>query len=160
MMTLWRHIVDGTLSRRKETWKLICSCLDVSFGHPPCQNRLRLLSGTPSVLLDSMMTIWRHIGQEAIPRQLEPWKLIQTFVEAFKVHPLCQKPPTLLSGITSVLLDSMDDTWMMFWRTQEFDHFPGGKRLENGYVASLMDPCGINHIKIYQDCSQEPPASS
>ena len=107
MMTLWRHIGDGALPRKVETWKLICSFLDVSLRHPPSQKPLRLLSGTSSVLLDFMMKLWRHIGDDALPRQVEIWKLICSFLEVSLRHPPCQKPPRLLSGTSSVLLDSI-----------------------------------------------------
>jgi hypothetical protein len=49
----------------------------------------------------------------------------------FLGNPLCQKPPRLLSGTTSFLLDSLDDTWMILWKTQELDHFPNGENGEN-----------------------------
>ena len=117
---------------------MICSFLDLSLGHPLCQKQQRLLSGTSSVLLDSMMMLWRHIGDGAFPRKVEIRKLICSFLDVSFRHPLCQKLSKILSGTTNVLLDSKDDTSMMLWRTQEFDHFPGRKRSENLYVASLM----------------------
>ena len=40
----------GRLSWMVESWKLICSFLDVSLGHLLCQKPPRLLSGTTSVL--------------------------------------------------------------------------------------------------------------
>ena len=84
----------GPLSKRVETWKLICSFLDVSLGHPPSQKPPRLLSGTSSVLLDSMMTLWRHIGDGALPRQVQIWKLICSFLGVSLGHPPCQKTPS------------------------------------------------------------------
>ena len=126
MMMLWTHIGDGALPRQVEIWKLICSFLGISLGHPQCQKPLRLLSGTSSVLLDFMMTLWRHIGDGALPRQVEILKLICSFLGVSLGHPPCQKPPKLLSGTSSVLIDSKDDTWMTLWRTQELDHFPLG----------------------------------
>jgi hypothetical protein len=35
--------------------------------------------------------------------------LIRSFLDVSLGHPLCQKPPRLLSGTSSVLLDSLDD---------------------------------------------------
>ena len=105
----------GPLSWMVEIWKLICSLLDVSLGHPPCQKPQRLLSGTTSVLLDSRRMLWRHIGDEALPRKVEIWKLECSFLDVSLRHPYCQKPPRLLSGTSCVLQDSKDDTW----RTQE-----------------------------------------
>ena len=58
----------GALSRMVDIWKLICSFFDVSLGHPLCQKPPRHLSGTTSVLLDSMVTLWTHIGDGALPR--------------------------------------------------------------------------------------------
>ena len=111
MRTLRRHMGDGALPRQAEIWKLICSFLDVSLRHPPCQKPSRLLSGTSSVLLDSMMTLWRHIGDGALPRQVEIWKLICSFLDVSLRHLPCQKPPRLLSGTSNVLLDSMMTLW-------------------------------------------------
>jgi len=150
----------GRLSRRVETWKLICSFLDVYFRHPQSQRPPRLLSGTSSILLDSMMTLWRHIWDGALPRKVEIWKLICSFLDVFLRHPLDQKLPKILSGTTSILLDSKDDTWMTLWRTQELEHFPGRYRIENLYAASLMYPWVIHYVKNHQNSSQEPPASS
>ena len=82
--------IVGRLSGRVETWKLICSFLDVSLGHPPCQTPPRLLSGTSSILLDSMMTLWRHIGDGALPRKVETWKLICSFLDVSLRHPPSQ----------------------------------------------------------------------
>ena len=111
MMTLLRHLGDGALPRQVEIWKLKCSFPDVSLSHPPCQKRSRLLSGTSSVLLDSMMTLWRHLGYRALPRQVEIWKLIFSFPDVSLRHPPFQKPSRLLSGTSSVLLDSMMTLW-------------------------------------------------
>ena len=101
----------STRSRRVGTRKFICSFLDVFFWYPASQKTPRLLSGTSSVLLDSMMMLWRHIGDGALLRQVEIWKLICSFLEVSLRHPPCQKPPRLLSGTSSVLKDSKDDTW-------------------------------------------------
>ena len=81
MMMLWRHLGDGVLSRMVETWNLIYSFIDVLFVHPPCQKQPRLLSGTTSVLLDSTMMIWRHIGNGAFPGQVEIFKFICSFLD-------------------------------------------------------------------------------
>jgi hypothetical protein len=35
--------------------------------------------------------------------------LICSFLDVSLGHPLCQKPPRLISGTTSILLDSRDD---------------------------------------------------
>ena len=48
-------------------WKLICSLLDASVGHPVCQKAPRILLGSNSFLLDSRMTLWRHIGDQHFP---------------------------------------------------------------------------------------------
>ena len=112
-MTLWRHIWDEALSRRVRTWKFICSFLDV--GHPPCQKPPRLISGTSSILLDFKMTLWRHIGDGAHPRKVEIWKLICSFLDESLGHSSCQKLPRLLSGTTSVVLDSMLMLWRHIW---------------------------------------------
>ena len=111
MMTLWRHMGDGALPRQAEIWKLICSFLDVSLRHPPCQKPPRLLSGTSSVLLDSMMMLWRHIGYGALPKREEIWKLICSSLDVSLGHPSSQKPTGLLSGTIIVLLDSMMTLW-------------------------------------------------
>ena len=103
MMTLWRHIGDGALPRQVQIWKFIRSFLDVTLRHPPCQKPPRLLSGTSGVLLDSMMTLGRHTGDGALPRQVEIWKLICSFLDVSLRHPPCQKPPRLLSGTNNVL---------------------------------------------------------
>ena len=55
----------GRPYRKVKIWKLICSFLEISLGHPPCQKPWRLLSGTSKVILDSMMTLWRHMGDGA-----------------------------------------------------------------------------------------------
>ena len=39
---------------------------------------------------------------------------------------------------------------MTLWRTQEFDHFPGGLKSENLYVASLMYPWAIPYVQNHQ----------
>jgi hypothetical protein len=36
--------------------------------------------------------------------------MIQTFVDVYHGYSLCQKPSRLLSGTTSILLDSLNDT--------------------------------------------------
>ena len=159
MMTLWSHLGDGAIPRQAEIWKLIYSFLNVSLGYQLCQKPPKLLSGTTSILQDSMMTLWRHLGDGAIPRQVEIWKLIYSFLNVSLGHPLCQKPPRLLSRTTSVLLDSKDDTWMTLWRTQELYNFPWRYRSEYWYVASLMYIKDIHYVKCHQDSSQEPPAS-
>jgi hypothetical protein len=66
--------------------------------------------------------------------------LICSFLDVSLRHPLGQKLPKILSGTTSVLLDSKDDTWMTLWRTQGLEHFPGRYRIENLCTASLMYP--------------------
>ena len=43
---------------------------------------------------------------------------------------------------------------------QELDNFPGSWTIENLYVASLMYPWDIHHVKNHQDSCQELPASS
>ena len=86
----------------------IYSFLNVSLGHPPCQKPPKLLSGTSSVLLDFMMTLWRHMGDGALLRVVEIWKLICSFLDVSLRHSPCQK---LLSGTSSVLLDSMKTLW-------------------------------------------------
>ena len=110
-MTLWRHIGDGALPRKVEIWNLICSFLGVSLRHPPSQKPPRLLSGTSSVLLDFMMTLWRHIGDGALPRKVEIWNLICSFLGVSLRHLPSQKPPRLLSGASSVLLDFIMTLW-------------------------------------------------
>ena len=99
-------------------------------------------------------------GVGPLSRWEDIWKLICSFLNVSLRHLSCQKPPRLLSGTTRVLLDSMEDTLMTLWRTQELDHFPGRKTSENWYVASLMYLWDICHVKNHQDSSQEPPASS
>ena len=114
----------GPISRKEEIWKLICSLLDVFLAHPICQKPPRLLSGTISVLLDSMDDALENPGVGLISRKEDIWKLICRLLDISLGHPLCQKPLRLNSGTTSVLSDSMDDTWMTLWRTQELDLFP------------------------------------
>ena len=132
---------------RVEIWKFIGSFLDVYLGHPPCQKPPRLLSGTTSVLLDSMRIIWRHIGDGALPRKVEIGKLRCSFLDVSLGHPLCQKLLRLLSGTSSIHLDSKDDTWRTLWRTQDLDHFLGWYISENKYEASLIYPWGIHYVK-------------
>ena len=47
------------------------------------------------------------VGQ--LSMKVEIWKLICSFIDIYKRHPLYQKPPRLLSGTSSVLLDSLDE---------------------------------------------------
>ena len=82
---------------------LICRFLDVSLRPPPCEKPPRLLSGASSVLLDSMMTLWRHIGDGALSGQVEIWKFICSFLDVSLGHPLCQESPRLLSGIIIII---------------------------------------------------------
>ena len=89
----------GPLSRRVETWKLICSFLDVSLGHPPSQKPTILLLGTSSFL-------WRHIWDGALPRKVEIGKLICSFLDVSLRHPLDQILPKILSGSTTGLEQS------------------------------------------------------
>ena len=100
-MTLSRHIGDGALPKKVEILKLICSFLNVSFGNPSCQKPPRVLSGTSSVLLDSMMTLWRHIGDGSLLGKVELCKLICSFLDVSLGPPLCQKLPRLLSRLLS-----------------------------------------------------------
>ena len=92
-----------------EMWKLIRSFLDISLGHPLCQKPSRLLSGTSSVLLDSLDDVLENPGVWPLSMRIEIWKFICSFLDVSLGHPLCSKPPRLLSGTSSVLLDSLDD---------------------------------------------------
>ena len=83
----------------------------VSLGHPLSQQPRGLLSGTSSVLLHSMMRLWKHIGDGALPRQVESSKSIHSFLDVYKEPPICQIPPRLLSGTSSILLDSKMTVW-------------------------------------------------
>ena len=85
---LWSYSIQ--LPRKVEIWKSICSFLDLFLGHPLCQKPPRLLSGTTSVLLDSMMMLWRHLEDGALPRRVEIWKLICSFLDVSVGHPLCK----------------------------------------------------------------------
>ena len=78
----------GPLFRRKDIWILISSFLDVYLGHPVCQTPPRDLSGNNIVLLDSMMTLRRHIGEGALPRKVEIWKLMCNFPDVSLRHKL------------------------------------------------------------------------
>ena len=115
----------------------------------------RLLSGTTNALLDSMMTHLRHIGDGALPRKVEIWKLVYSFLDVFLEHPVCQIPQSLLSETSSVLLDSKDETWRKLGRSQELDHFLGWQISENWYEASLMYAWDIHYVKNQQDSTQE-----
>ena len=97
------------LSRRVEIWKLIDGFLDVSLGHPLCQKPPTIFSGTSSVLLNSLDDALENPGVSPLSMKVEMWKLIHSFLDVSLGHPLCQKPPRLLSGTSSVLLDSLDD---------------------------------------------------
>jgi hypothetical protein len=76
--------------------------------------------------------------------------LICSFLDVSLRHPLCQKLSKILSGTTSVLLDSKDDTLMMLWRTQEFDHFPGRKRSKK-FICSFLN------VSLRYSVCQKPP---
>ena len=73
----------GPLSRKVGIRKLICSFLDVSLGHPLCQKPVRLLSGTTSVLLDSMDDTLENPGVGPLSRKVEIWKLINSFLDGW-----------------------------------------------------------------------------
>ena len=97
------------LPRKVDIWKLIHTFLHVYYGYPLCQKPPRLLSGTTSVLLDSLDDALEIPRVRPLPRKVEIWKLIHSFLDVSLGHPLCQKPPRFLSGTTSVLLDSLDE---------------------------------------------------
>ena len=80
--------------------------------------RLTTISGTTSVLLDSLDDALENPGVRPLSRKVEIVKLIQTFRDVYYGYPLCQKSPRLLPGTTSVILDPL----MTLWRTG--DHFP------------------------------------
>jgi hypothetical protein len=88
---------------------LIHTFLDVYYGYSLCQKPPRLLSRTSSVLLDSLDDTLEIPEVRPLPSKVEIWKLIHTFLDVYYVYSLCQKPPRLLSGTSSVLLDSLDD---------------------------------------------------
>ena len=99
----------GRVSRKVDIWKLIRSFLDVSLGHPLCPTPPRLRSGTSSVLLDSLDDALENPGVWPLSRRVEIWNFIRSFLNISLGRPLCSKPPRLLSGTSSVLLDSLDD---------------------------------------------------
>jgi hypothetical protein len=157
MMTLWRHVGDGALPRQIEIWKLICSFLDVFVWHPLCQKPLRLLWGTPSVLLDSMMTLlethWRWSTSQAgrdlkIDMQL-PWCILGTSIMSkTNKTPLrnLHRPLKLLGGRSGEL--------RCYTTSQD------GRDLKiNTSLPWCILSIGILHVKNHQDPIQEPPMS-
>ena len=111
------------LSRKVEIWKLILTFLDVYYGYSLCQKPPRLLSGTSSILLDSLDDALENPWVWPLSRRVEMWKLVCSFLYVSQGHPLCQQPPRLLSGTSSVLLDPLDDALEKFvpkwsWRTR------------------------------------------
>ena len=83
------------------------------------------MSKTTKTPLRSLQSPLRHLdgalentGVWPLSRRAETWKLICSFLEVSLRHPPCQKPPRLLSGASTVLLDSKDDTWMTVWGTR------------------------------------------
>ena len=94
-------------------------------------------------------------GVRPLPRRVEISKLIQTFLDVYYGYSWCQKQQRLLSGTTSVLLDSLDDALENPWVR------PLSRRVEFWkLIASLMYIRYIHYVKNQQDSSQEPPASS
>ena len=98
------------LPRKVDIWKLIQTFHVLYYGYPLRQKSPRLLPGTTSALLDSVDDTLENPGIKPLPRKVEIGKLIETFLDVYYGYPLCQQPPRLLSGTTSVLLDSLDDT--------------------------------------------------
>jgi hypothetical protein len=78
-------------------------------GNSLCQKPARILSGTASVLIDSLDDALENPGVRPLPRKVEIPKLIHIFLDLYYGYALTQKPPRVLSGTTSVLFDSLDD---------------------------------------------------
>jgi hypothetical protein len=98
------------LPRKVEIWKLKHTLLDVYYGYSFSQQPSRLLSGTTCVLLLSLNDALENPGVRRLSRKVEIWKLIHTFLDVYYGYSYCQKSSRLLSGITCILLDSLDDS--------------------------------------------------
>ena len=71
----------GPISRKEEIWKLICRLFDIFLGHPICHKPPRLLSGTTSVLFDSMDDALENQRVGPLSWKADIWKLIFSFLD-------------------------------------------------------------------------------
>ena len=120
------------LPMHQETWNFVHSLFNVDVCHSWHSKSSRLHSIIKNVLQDSLVDALESQNEGPLPKHLDTWYFIHSFLNVKICHSWCSKSSRLHSGIKM----SSETPWRMIWRHKKSVLFQCTKSVEILHTAS------------------------